>query len=330
MASFFIKVYFGLEERRIYMLRKAVLTLAMLLGPLTASAEFLTYDPDLWDRWDSNLSLYTGYVTGKSKEIVYNHSHILSQLDWKIHNLWVLGGTAEVSGFEDTFHFSLDGWCKLHADKSTMVDRDYRNLQNPSDLTDLGEHPDTSLKTAYLIDFEMDYDVCCFSQECFETKIGFLLGYRYLKLHWDACGGTISDAERSVEIPSGVFCISFLETISIPYIGLKIDWQWGDCVDVRAFGKFTGIAYAKDRDVHALTNTVFVDKFCNTQYWVAGLEARWYIWECLSFDLRYSFEQLTHSRGHTTIRGFNKKMHHNSAGLEHQQQLFAAGVTAYF
>jgi outer membrane protease len=292
--------------------------------------------------WDIDLSLYTGYVNGESQELVLNGSHTLSRLDWKITNLWVLGATGRVGLYHDTFHISIDGWNKLSASKSTMIDRDYQNAEDLSQVTEFSEHKDTRLKTAYSIEGEFDYDFyqCCLGSS--QTKFGVLIGYKYTKFHWDSHGGTYryynydDDINYNAEYEEGFFdpdesLISFQETFSIPYAGIQLKWQWNDCFDVRGYGKFTNIATIQNKDFHLLRDMIFKDTCNNATYWIAGIEARWNLCAWLALDLKYSYEQLNKATGttHMTESGENLG-YHNGAGCKHRQQLFVAGLTAKF
>lgn len=307
--------------------------LAKIIASTSLFAPLFGYtSSEILNCWNIDLSLYTGYVNGQSQELVLDGPHTLSRIDWKINNLWVLGGTAKLNLYNDTIHFSLDGWNKLHADKSTMVDRDYQDNNDPNLLTDISWHPDTHLKTAYAIETEIAYDFHQFSFDCYQVKPGILLGYRYLKYDWSAYGGTfIYDNGLLVgEFAPGLLVISYEETFSIPYIGLQLDCQWKDCLNVRPYIKYTGLAGIRSLDFHALRDITFEDKLKNATYWITGVEARWNVWEWLDLDLRYSYEQLVKSKGTTKFIEDGEVGYHNGAGCKHHQQLFFAGLTARF
>lgn len=318
---------------------RAFMVSASLLGSFSLFGSALSNDEGCWN---VDLSLYTGYVNGESQELVFDGSHILSRLDWKLNNLWVLGATGQIGIYNDTFHLSVDGWNKLSASKSTMIDRDYQNKGNHSQLTEFSEHKDTRLKTAYSIEAEFDYDFyqCCFGRS--QTKFGALLGYKYTKFHWNSYGGTYlyyiyddcmseDDEYEEGSFDSDELVISFEETFSIPYAGLQLKWLWNDCFDVRAYGKFTNIATVRNKDFHALRDMTYTDTCNNATYWIAGVEARWSLCAWLDLDLRYSYEQLNKVRGRTDVTEEGEYLgYDNGAGCKHHQQLFAAGLTAKF
>lgn len=318
----------------------AKFTLATLLGSLSLfgnmAPQCLTSfcneeENHLIQGLDLELSLYAGYVNGESQELVLDGSETLSQLDWKIRQLWVLGGTAKLHLRDDTFHISIDGWNKLTAAKSTMVDRDYEDEDDPSLRTHISRHPDTHLKTAYAIDAEFDYD---FYQFCFNDsplKLGFLCGYKHMQLKWKSFGGTFDYESVTGFFDPSILVISFKETFSIPYVGLQINWQWNDCFEARIYGKFSSIANVRNHDLHNLRDIVFEDDFHNATYWIVGAEVRWSLCQWLDLDLRYSYEQLNKVQGTSKVtqEGFYLGSH-DGGGCKHFQQMVSAGLTAEF
>lgn len=297
-------------------------------------------------RWDCNsihcwaldLSLYSGYITGHSKEKVYNQtstglSYKVSQLDWKIRNLWVLGGAAQINFLDDRLHVYVDGWGKIHASKSKMVDRDFFNINQPSVATDISWHPDTHLKTAFEIDVMLDYDFYCFQYSCQEIKFGVLIGYKYQKYHWNAYGGHFSYASGTINgnFPAGVLVIAYTQEFCIPYIGLQVDWNWNNWIDIRIFSKFTTLAYVRDYDLHALRATHFVGKFKESHFLVVGAEAVWNIYKYINLDLKYNYEHLNNTIGNATETvGDISFTTNDSVGIEHYHHLIALGLSASF
>ncbi len=320
-----------------------IVTLTILLGSMNdcegTSPGWLPYLNFCEPCWDADVSVYTGYVTRSSQELAFNVGHDpqfpykISQLDWKIRDLWVMGVTAEFNFWDDSIHLSFDGWNKIHAAHSTMVDKDFFDPDEPSHVTDISWHPDTHLKAAYELEGELGYDFFCFQRYCSQIKLGVMLGYKYFRLHWKAYGGRFSynNGQFNGEFPPGKLVIGFAEEFSIPYVGLQADWQWNDRLDILVFGKYTCVAYVKNSDFHALRHIRFVDRFCNANYWVAGVEARWNIWRWIDLDLRYNYEHLNTATGDTKVK-FNDEEETipKAAGVKHCHQLIAIGLTASF
>jgi outer membrane protease len=284
-----------------------------------------------------DISLYGGYIYGESEEIVYNTEpeipqDTISQLDWKIRNLWVVGATLRKSLFCDRVYLSIDAWTKADASRSTMVDRDFLDPFNPDVVTDISESPDTHLKKAKSFDFEVGYDIFSFYPWCSEASFIFLAGYKYTQWYWKAYGGSFSyDSGAFIgEFPPGELIISYKQHFHIPYLGLKMDWQW-DTWGIAVFGKYTHWARVKDVDFHALRDLTFKDKFKHAKYWILGAEAFWNAWTCLDLVLSYSYERLDTTRGDVEISGdgFSEEIE-DGAGVNHFHHLVTFGVKASF
>lgn len=296
------------------------------------------WDCNHLDCWELNVGCYAGVVNGLSKEKVYNPlstnlPYKISELDWKIRNLWILGGIAQVNFLNDRLHICVDGWNKIHADKSKMVDRDFFNVNQPSVATEISWHPDTHLKTAFEIDTQLDYDFYCYHSANQEIKFGLLLGYKYQKFHWNAYGGHYSYANRTINgnFPPGELVIAYTQEFSIPYLGLQVHWKWKHCFEIRIFSKYTTLAYIQDHDFHALRNIHFVGKFRNAHYLGIGTEAIWNIYKCLNLDFRYRYEHLNNTTGDATEIFDNSSFSSpDSVGIEHNHHLLSIGLSASF
>lgn len=318
-----------------------ILTLFFLtpaMNEATSPGFIPQWDCNRLECWNLDLSLYGGYINGDSKEIVYNRLNTgipykISQLDWKIRNLWVLGGEAKVNFLDDRLHISVNGWNKIHASKSKMVDRDFYNIEQPSVPTEISWHPDTRLKTAFQVDIMVDYDFFCFQYGCQEIKLGILAGYEFQKIHWNAYGGHYSYRNGKINgnFPAGELVIAYTQEFCVPYIGLQVSWNWKNCVDVCLFGKYTTLAYVKDHDFHALREAHFTGKFCDSKYLVIGAEATWNIYRCFNLELKYNYEHLNNTTGDATetMGGFSFKAK-DSVGTEHTHHMIALGLSASF
>ena len=299
----------------------------------------IPYEECCYDEyWDVDLSIYTGLIYGKSKEIVFEGAgsptpyQKISILDWDIRNLWVMGGTIEKSFFSNSLHLTVDGWGKVGSGQTTMVDRDFTDSDDPGLLTDISKSPDTHLTQAYLIDAEICYDFYNLSPWCSDLRFGFLLGYQYSKFAWKAFGGNF-DYDEGADIgsfPDGELVIAYQQKFSVPYIGLNLDWQI-DCWELNLFGKYTCLAYAEDHDFHALRDATFIDKFNAQQYWNAGAKASWNFLGNAWLNIKYEFQRLEpavgdtiHSEGGTTARI------RKAAGISHYQNLYSFGLTVCF
>ena len=299
------------------------------------------------DTWGIDLTIYGGYVNGKSKELVYgtlgsesssssSSDWTISKLDWKINNLWVIGAVFKKTFFSDTIYFTVDGWTKVQADKSTLVDKDYTDPFHPNRYTDISKSPDTKLDKAQWISGELGFDFYKFMYRESAINLRLSVGYQYNRWHWKSYGGSYkyNQGEITGDFPNTLI-IAYKQRLSIPYLALQMDWNWKEW-DLSLFGKYSHKAYVNDHDFHALRNLVFTDKFKNGEFWALGVNGSVNLWNCgdalIDFTLKYSFEQLNTTKGSTTITGnnFSVSLDSESAGVEHYHQLIAFGFEAEF
>lgn len=300
------------------------------------------YDcPDSLDchdcHWDFDIRMYSGYIQGKSLEIVYNrnesclHQGKVSQLDWEIKNLWIIGGMVRKTFFNDCLHLCLNGWTKAHASKSTMVDRDFRDPIQDSLLTDISRSPNTHLKGAKMFDISLGYDFYSYLISGSKFSFTILGGYKYLQWDWKAYGGKFryNYGQRVGWFPD-ILVISYKQKFWIPYVGLKGKWEWNQW-KIAALVEYTNQARITDHDFHALRDATFTGTFRNGHYWLTGLEVTRTIWKNIDFNLDCVYEKLNKARGDSVQReqGFTIRSS-DSVGIEHDHYTLALGLTAHF
>ena len=283
-----------------------------------------------------DLSFYSGYVSGKSQEIVYSQTdsgeiYRLSQLDWQIQNLWVIGGIVSANFLDNRLHFVFDGWGKAIASSSIMVDRDWLDKSSIERLTHISWSR-SYLKTAYKLVGEMGYD---FYQKKW-GRLGFdtclLTGYEYFRLFWEDLGGYyIYDSGLDFGMWPEQLGISYNQEFSIPYFGLQVELEWNEMIAIDLYGKFSWSAYVNEQDVHHLREIVFDDEFENGQYWMLGGAFSWRFWKNLECDLKYDYEQLNNAIGKITMqRADQTKTRSEGGGLAHHHQTLSLGLSAAF
>lgn len=321
---------------------KSLLTLAIFQCAFFSNlcAEFFPLDGECCKEgwWHADVEIYGGYIFGESKEIVDNPASNgssfptgkISELTWKIRDLWVIGGTFH-KAFFNIFHITLDGWLKAHAADSTMVDNDWLNPIYRSLLTDQSRHPDTRLENAESFTAELGVDLYEFDWNCSSFNFQLLGGYEYLHWHWKAYGGTfVYNEGYDVGTFSNVLVIGYKQNFHIPYLGLKIDWEW-DCFGFSVNGKYSWDAKVSDHDFHALRNVTFTSKFNDCTYWIVGGEAYWTFYPGFDLNIGYTYEKLQKRRGNLVSRHYSVVEHAKDfAKIGHWHQKITLGITAHF
>ncbi len=172
------------------------------------------------------LEVYAGYLTGQSREFVYNpySGNKMSELIWKIDGVWVLGGTLSVHP-TDWLTLRLSGWVPL-SDSGTMDDYDWKYVGR--DWSDWSHHGDTRLESAYMFDTGLAARFASFGKnQVFDSaRLEFLAGYRQLYLSWTAYGGSYIYSDSGAYrgdiggFPKGQPGISYEQWMKAPYLGL--------------------------------------------------------------------------------------------------------------
>lgn len=291
-------------------------------------------------QWD--FSLYTGYLTAHTQELVLNRSnpelpYRVSELDWDMENLPLLGGKVKAHMLDNQVHMSLDGWTKVSPQRGFMTDYDFFDVTRPSYATHTSWHPNTKLKEGFAIDFEVNTDILLLmihnasSQNTSVFSVGLLEGLRFVKLHWDVYGGDyLFDGEYGL-IPSGVHVIEYTQQMFVPYLGLQLDACFRQNISLSAYAKYTNLACIRNDDEHLMREIHFIDQFTGANYWVFGGEVDAAVENWLSLNVRGSYEIVNFAKGDTYWKSPEGDFYSKgSAGLRFKQWLFAIGATARF
>jgi outer membrane protease len=281
-----------------------------------------------------DISFYNGYVSGESKEIVYSRSeagevYTLSQLDWNVGNMWVMGTRYGMNLLDDRLHLSIDSWIKIFASKATMADRDWRDRSNPSQLTDLSLSS-SELKKAHKITGELGVDSNPTQLGPIAIKYGLIGGYQSLYLLWK------DQPQLYISGDWGGFFneelgITYKQTFSIPYLGLQTKWIWNRLLETAIYFKIAPRTHVSTHDTHHLRDVVFDEDFQRCGYWMVGSTLRWNIWKQIDCDVKCSYEQLNTALGVMTIRSKDAPaIKYKGAGVFHSHQTVSLGITAVF
>jgi plasminogen activator len=282
------------------------------------------------------FSTYSGYINGKTKEIVYSLAETgeiyrLSQLDWKIRNLWILGGTIKANFYHGLFQLCLDGWQKMASSQATMIDRDWQNEQALHACTDISWSPSDLIK-ANSIALESEFDFYKLHQGRSTLLWGVLFGYQFFQLNWKDFGGTYSyDNGTHVGEFEKIVGISYSQKYSIPYYGLQMGWEWNKVLEAAVFGKFTWIAHIQEKDIHHLREIVFEQEFTDGHYWIVGALLQWTMQTHLLCDFKYEYSQLNKADGYMVIKEAGEDPKYSAgAGVYHNHQALKLGLTVVF
>lgn len=257
-------------------------------------------------------------------------SFVVTELDWPIEALFVLGGTLNSNFCCNRLHVTIEGWGKVASKSVKMLEQDFFST-SPALLTNFSLSPNTNQTTAYLIFVEGCYDFF----DCCPFKLGALLGYQYSQFNWNAKGGSqinIIPSGSLVVFPN-VTVVSYKQQFSVPYFGFIAKWE-RSLYNASLFGKYSPIAFAKDIDHHNFfpyAGFTFTDRFCNKNYWIVGAKIGVWLTHCLNFDFKYSYEAFEKSVGKAVIKTpTTTTTLTKGAKIYHCHNTFELGLSAHF
>lgn len=286
---------------------------------------------DAKESYTLDASLYGGYCAIQSQEKVLSPSRSkeFSRLNWTANNVWILGGTGTLFFPSNLVHLTLDGWSRVYSSNGNMVDRDYLDEFDPYKLTDISKHPRTKLKTAFAIDFEVGKDFKYSSS----WSYGYLLGFKYVRFDWEVFGGEIFYDNGTVyeRLPSSLKVIRYSQMLSVPYLGGEVIWACKPQWKIRAFGKYSGLAYLECHDDHLSWPRYFTSKHRFANYWMAGVDLFWRYSKKLSANIKYSYDHLNQAIGNTTVKDGDEIFQYPKAsGVKFSFQKVTVGVDYLF
>jgi outer membrane protease len=317
-------------------------TLAMLLGlGAAAVVPAQAADPVAERRaaWQVSNELsgevFGGYLTGMSRELVYNvpgDGSKLSQLNWQVDHAFVLGGAL---GFRpwDWLALRARGWAHVSSDNA-MDDFDWLlGFNGFGSWSDFSHHDDTRLAKAFQVDVSA-------SARLFESgpvSINALAGYRFLTMKWEAYGGRFVYSLEGFRddigfFPDGELQIAYQQWWHAPYLGLGVTYRAGP-LTVTAEVVGTPLARARDEDLH-VDIALFQEKFSPSSMAAVALSAEIAMSQQLSLVGRVEAERFYEAEGSTSVFNFNPPLFEffpkPSAGADHQSLLVSLGVKGRF
>ncbi|MDP1609264.1 MAG: omptin family outer membrane protease [Chlamydiales bacterium] len=288
------------------------------------------------DPYVIDLSCYGGLVDGLTKEIVFAQTsqgrvYKLSQLDWEIRELWVIGGRAAAHFLDERLHITLDGWGKTTSSESVMVDQDWN--QEFSFTTPINISWSTShLESAYKIIGELGYDFHLINFESARFKTALLAGYQYFQLAWKDYGGfyIYGNGAYMGTLPDELG-VSYSQEYSIPYFGFGFNGNWEDQIQWSCYGKISGSTFVHQKDTHHLREITFDEEIPYGVYWMAGTSFSIFFSEHINCSIKYGYEQMNEAIGTMTVYEKDKPPEKFSgSGVYHRHQTLSLGISSTF
>lgn len=257
--------------------------------------EYYENTTNLFNNFSTHISI--GTISGTANEYVYfpQENHTTSQLIWDIDSLQMLN-----VGFQldfDIVKLNTDMSFALSDGDSYLVDYDWL-VQGLDDWTDKSEHPDTIVTDAKIFDIYAEVDIYHINKD---TTLTLLLGYRHESYTWEARGGSFiysfdSFRDTSGTFKDGLLGITYEQTWSVPYVGMKIDSKINN-ITLHAQVRYSPFASGEMTDVHHLRNLTTVDTFDETTMTGVNVGLKYSLTPHYTLGVDYSYLNYKNSVG---------------------------------
>jgi plasminogen activator len=194
-----------------------------------------------------------GYLTGKSRELVYDYGYKLSELDWTLDQVLMLGAGLSVKPLS-WLRFNGNIWVNAGDGNGTMDDYDW--MVDGWDWTHWSHHNDVSVTEGLLFDINTELTFLKFN----EASIFAIVGYRHDHWKWEGKGGsyiysTYYFRDTYGSFPDNEKVITYEQTYDVPYLGIGFH---ANLDPVTLAGRFIGstLVSSKDEDHHLLRDLV--------------------------------------------------------------------------
>lgn len=301
---------------------KTILLAGMLMhaAPYFAVSAPMTYQNDRF-----SISGSWGYLGGKANEYVYTwDNEKLSELNWKIKNASVVKGEMNYD-FLPWLTANVNGWTTLGQGKAVMDDYDWL-YEHQSHWSHWSHSPDTSLKRAHDLDFNLRTWLLKYSQ----SKLGVLVGYEQNAFQFLAKGGCYQyDNGADVGCFSqGVPGIGYQQHFDTTYFGLVEDFHTPDFA-VTAIVKYSPFVLSQDKDIHYMRDLTFYERGNHAQYYSASLTVGKPITQTLSLFVEGTWNQYSNSKADIEMKDNQtgwKTYFEDAAGLSNKNYVLSLGI----
>ncbi|MCL9685001.1 omptin family outer membrane protease [Legionella maioricensis] len=274
-----------------------------------------------------SLDVSVGYLSGKSKELVYDAptGRKISELDWKISGESIIRGEANFHLFQ-WLDFNAQGWINLQQGRAVMDDYDWLN-PNQISWTHWSHHEDTKLRQAN----EFDLNLRSWFIQQTSYQVAGIAGYQRTLFSFLGKGGcfTYNNGENIGCFIPGESVIGYKQVYESPYIGLAGKYLVKS-FEFNGMFKFSNRVNAKDVDQHYLRNLTFHEQSSQSKYYNVVLNAGYFIKPQIKLFAEGSLGYFPNTMAKTEIidnsTGAREYLPRGSAGLGNRNYIIALGV----
>ena len=268
-----------------------------------------------------------GYLTGKANEYVYfpAENHTVSQLIWDIKSQTMLGMGVSLY-YRDTLRLNADIWFSIAEGQAHMKDYDW--MIKGLDWTHQSIHPNTDVAKASKFDINIDMKYTLDKT----TNIYGLIGYIQDTFEWQASGGSAiysSDSFRdlSFTIPNDKRVITYQQTWSVPYVGIKIESQSNE-LNLNAKLIYSPLVIGEALDTHHLRNMKGIDSFIGSSMLGFNVGLAYNLTDTLNLQVNYFYQKYYTAVGDMELSGDEGtyKDLKDYAGADLKTSMFSIGL----
>lgn len=242
-----------------------------------------------------------GYLRSMSTENVYDpvSRSKISQLDWQ-SDAMTIGGRVAVRPLENiTLRGSI--WAAVAAD-GEMQDRDWLFGYGGGDFwSHRSTHPDTRVPKAWQGDVGLAYAL----GQTGDLSFAGLAGFRHYDVKYAAYGGNYVYSVYGFRDMTGSFDpnvmgIAYRQVWDTPYLGLGAYYR-GTTLSLSTEVYASPIAFVRDRDYHALRDTLFIERFTPKAMIGANVAVEYRLTSSFSLVGRLDYARYAEAKGNTRI-----------------------------
>jgi plasminogen activator len=239
-------------------------------------------------QYDTSISL--GHLSGKANEYVYipTENHTVSKLIWDIDALYMVGIGASIH-YQEIVTLNTHIWFSLNDGDGKLVDYDW--LIPGYDWTHQSIHNNTDITKGLMFDINLEHT----TPISVSTDLSALIGYRQDSFKWKSYGGSYiySDEDfrdESGNFPENVLGISYKQTWKVPYIGMKVNSNFGN-FNLNAKVIYSPFVNAKANDTHYFRDAKGIDTFRKDSMYAIDIGLNYPINDAFTLKVNYAYEK---------------------------------------
>ena len=283
-------------------------------------------------------------ASGQSDEYVYggrdhaprypSSDYKVSELNWDISGLWMVGGVASLQ-LGELIRVNAGAWIGATEGDGELKDYDWRD-PNRSDWTDYSQS-DVDIESAFSFDINASFKVIDLGSCQFHGVIGNKHDFWEWSDHGGGFiyssgsnnGGTFDGGFRDyVGTFDGQNGIDYEQTFDIMYAGLKFTANTA-MLSASAYANYSPFVSAEDKDHHILRNLYFTEEFDGGDYFAMGGEITVNLSDTFFVAGSVDYQTIPEFTGDLTVkRGPNGAEYTNEDGAGIGNEVLAISASA--